>query len=266
MLLLKQLGSGNMKRILLINGSPRKNGNTEKILLLFREAFEKMLDLQSDISSLSQYDINMCKGCRACFQVSEEKCPCKDEVLALKNKMLSYDGIVIGSPVYVEDVTGLMKQWIDRMAFACHRPFLDGKPIYVFTTSGARASRHAIETMKNAFVAFGGIIIGANNFSAGALADESMLREKYWNSVKNKANRLKSYMEKEQITIHSLIAFRMQKAYRLKQKESNNQVDYRYWKEHGWLEKHSVYYHPVKIGFLKKNVVELLCHIIGLLL
>ena len=46
------------------------------------------------------------------------------------------DGIIFASPVYVNDVSGIAKTWIDRLAYVCHRPAFAGKCAYLIATVG----------------------------------------------------------------------------------------------------------------------------------
>ena len=82
--------------ILLINGSPRINGNTMKILGIF-ETIMNSTDKEEnhyEYMFLSNREIGICKGCRACFQVSEEKCPYQDDLLVIKEKLEQSDVII----------------------------------------------------------------------------------------------------------------------------------------------------------------------------
>ena len=129
-------------KIVMIGSSFRTTGNTEHILdllqdVLHKEAEAQRLNLEIDRLSLSRETIQPCRGCRLCFERGEEFCPNRDSVLSIQKKLESADAVVAASPVYVEDVNGIMKTWIDRMAFNCHRPAFCGKCAAVLTTSEA---------------------------------------------------------------------------------------------------------------------------------
>lgn len=251
-------------KILLINGSPRKNGNTQAIMDLYGEALHKQFGLQQckiKYVSLADQSIEMCHGCRACMENSEDFCPCKDYVKKLEVQMLSADIIFIGTPVYVEDVSGLIKLWIDRMAFHCHRPFLDGKIVYLFTTSGAKASKHAIKTLKHALLSWGARIIGCNNYSMGIQMEKSAVKQRYGEVINKQILQVNSKMKT--IPIYSLIAFEVQKKYWIKKGMETDSFDYRYWKSKGWLEKSCLYYHPVRVAFIKYIIVRVTGNFVG---
>ena len=147
--------------------------------------------------------------------------------LTLKSQMEQADAIIIGTPIYVEDISGLTKNWLDRMAFNCHRPFLLGKPVYLFATSGAGASKHALKTLKHALISWGGVIIGENQFS--------------------------------------LVGFRIQKKYWI-QRTDQTTVDYLYWKEKGWLENSCHFYTSIQIPFYKRIASPIISQLVGLIM
>jgi len=158
-------------RIILLVSSYRANGNTNRIVSLIEKqllsiADEENITLEVEKIQLSYFDIKTCCGCRACFDKGEEECPLKDELLIIWEKIYQADGILAASPVYVEDVNGIMKNWIDRMAFNCHRPAFAGKTVYIVTTSGGGSSNHTINTMKNAFITWGMNFAGSSKFQA----------------------------------------------------------------------------------------------------
>lgn len=125
-----------MKRVLAINGSPR-DGNT---LAALREA-EKVLtgdgDIEFELIKLHEMDISMCSGCFACLKHGIGKCPLNDDMPDILERMMSADGIIFASPVYVMGVTGLFKNFLDRLASICHRPVFCDKYAMVLSTVGA---------------------------------------------------------------------------------------------------------------------------------
>jgi multimeric flavodoxin WrbA len=121
-------------KILAIVSSYRKKGNTAQVVRLIEErmrhlAARKYEALRFDTLYLGQYDVQMCRGCRVCFDKGEDKCPLRDDLLAIKTKMSTADGVIFASPVYVGDVNGAMKNLIDRLAHVCHRPEFAGNCI-----------------------------------------------------------------------------------------------------------------------------------------
>ena len=101
--------------IIIINGSPRKNGATAAIL----HTMEKQL-LQKDNTFVEFVDISSlkmapCQGCCVCYKTGH--CYMKDDAEKLSDKIGAADGLIIGSPTYASNVSGQLKQFIDRGHF-----------------------------------------------------------------------------------------------------------------------------------------------------
>lgn len=93
-------------------GSPRKGGNTDHLVRRILESVsEKGLD--SDIVYLN--DLNI-RGCQACMQCKEKalRCAVDDDMQKLYPLIESSDVVVLGSPIYMGNITGMMKTFIDR--------------------------------------------------------------------------------------------------------------------------------------------------------
>ncbi len=91
-------------------------------------------DVDLDIMMLNELDIGMCKGCYFCNSRGEELCPLKDDRDIILTEIEKADGIIFASPVYVNHVTGTMKNFIDRIGFLAHRPNYYDKQAMVMAT------------------------------------------------------------------------------------------------------------------------------------
>ncbi len=260
-----------MKIIALVS-SYRIDGNTNKAVSLIEKqllstADKENIALEVEKVQLSYLDIITCCGCRICFDKGEEKCPLKDDLLAVREKIQQADGILAASPVYVEDVNGIMKNWIDRMAFNCHRPAFAGKTAYIITTSGGGTSNHTINTIKNAFTSWGIDFAGSSKFRAGVLMDSVEMESKYNNKIKKAAEILFKAVKNNSAqnpSLYSLIAFKVQQKSWQKSTQRQDTVDYQYWKKNKWLERNCNYYIPNKASLLKIKFARLIGSIIAI--
>ena len=103
-----------MMKIIIINGSPRKNGATAQIL----RAMEKRLSekgAETEIINISDLKISACQGCCSCYKTG--RCFLEDDGESLSDKIAAADGLIIGSPTYASNVSGQLKQFIDRGHF-----------------------------------------------------------------------------------------------------------------------------------------------------
>ena len=86
-------------KILGISGSPRrKNSRTMKLVQAVLEGAQTQ-GAEIELVDVCALDINYCLGCQVCFATGE--CVQTDDLAELADKMLSADGIVLGSPVYI---------------------------------------------------------------------------------------------------------------------------------------------------------------------
>lgn len=99
-------------KVIGINGSARKNGNTA---ILINTVFEQLNpnEVETQLFQLYNKEIQSCKGCFACKD--KKKCVIdKDDFNIIFQKMCEADGIVLGSPVYSADISSKMKAFIER--------------------------------------------------------------------------------------------------------------------------------------------------------
>ncbi len=154
---------------------------------------------------------------------------------------------ILASPVYVDDVSGLMKTFLDRMAHVNHRPEFAGKYAYLLTTSGSGSSGHAARTMANTLRTWGVHIIGQKDFVAGALSTSNELNTRFEKQLDRIAAKIIDTYRKGKAlmpSIVSLIFFKVQQS--LWQKNKEDTIDYHYWESKGWLQPGVTYYIPHK--------------------
>ncbi len=101
-------------KVVAFNGSPRKHGNTS---ILIKEVFEVLEGegIETELIHLAEKPLHACVACYGCFKNKDQRCVLGDDILnTCMEKMYAADGIILGSPVYVADVTSTMKAFIDR--------------------------------------------------------------------------------------------------------------------------------------------------------
>ncbi len=108
-----------MKKVIAINGSPRKNGNT---VTLLNKALEGAKSVGAEIELIHLYNISY-KGCISCFSCKRKereywcKCAMKDGLSPILEKILHYDVVLLGSPIYLYNITGAMQSFMERFIF-----------------------------------------------------------------------------------------------------------------------------------------------------
>lgn len=111
-------------KVLLINGSPNKEGCTYTALKEVADTLEKN-GIETEILYLGVKPIAGCIACGSCYEAG--KCFVKDKVNEIIDRVDEFDGLVIGSPVYYAGATGQITSFMDRLFYAGGKGF-KGKP------------------------------------------------------------------------------------------------------------------------------------------
>ncbi len=237
--------------ILAINGSRRRNGNTSRVLGLLEAALRKTAEVEIVFESVGLADqvIEPCTGCRACFERGETACPCHDDLLAIHRKILAADCVILASPTYVNDVSGTMKTFIDRLAFVCHRPSYMRAPFFVLATTGSSPVRHAIRTLQSAVMSWGAPLIGSAGVRAGALSTVEAIAAEYAPSIRRWSKKIVRAIRSsshERPGFFSLMTFAIQQYSWRKhwQTHDTDNPDYRYWYRNGWFDRATTFTIP----------------------
>jgi multimeric flavodoxin WrbA len=119
-----------------INGSPRKACNTAQLLKeslkgIKSEINKKYPDEDVELKFINLYSLNYkgCNSCMACKRLNNKnygKCAMKDELTPLLDDLTNADGVIIGSPIYLGDVTGMVRCFYERFLF----PYLSYTKVY----------------------------------------------------------------------------------------------------------------------------------------
>lgn len=104
-------------KVLMINGSPHKDGNTYIALREMEHIFTEA-GVESEIVHVGSRDI---RGCIACYSCSEKgRCVFDDMVNEVAPKFEACDGLVIASPVYYASANATLIAFLDRLFYSTH--------------------------------------------------------------------------------------------------------------------------------------------------
>ena len=109
-----------MKKIIVVDGGPRKNFNTASMLQKFAEGATSVSD-QIEVKTVRLYGLDY-KGCMSCMACkikgkASNVCKFKDALTPVLEEIAEADGLALGSPIYFGDVTGQMRTFLERLAF-----------------------------------------------------------------------------------------------------------------------------------------------------
>ena len=105
-------------KVIAINGSPRKGWNTH---MLLEKALEGAASKGAETQMVNLYDLNFkgCYGCLGCKRKSGDsrRCVINDEITPVLDEIANCDAIVLGSPIYIGEVTGELRSFLERLIF-----------------------------------------------------------------------------------------------------------------------------------------------------
>lgn len=101
-------------KVVLLNGSPRKDGNTEMGLRHVAGSLQKE-GIETEMISIGSRLIRGCLACGKCAELKNRECVfTKDDLNSILPKLFEADGLVVGSPVYYAGLNGTVKSFMDR--------------------------------------------------------------------------------------------------------------------------------------------------------
>lgn len=104
-------------KVVAFNGSPRKDGNTSRLLRRVLAVLESE-GIQTELIQLGGQQIHGCIACGTCRELKNKECKIvNDNVNQYIQKMIEADGIILGSPTYFSMMTPELKALIDRAGY-----------------------------------------------------------------------------------------------------------------------------------------------------
>jgi multimeric flavodoxin WrbA len=130
--------------ILAFNGSPSKKGSGAALINAILSAARKN-GHTAEVIDLYGKKIKGCLACNKCKDSTPE-CAVKDDMAAITKKIIKADCLIISSPVYMGQISGVMKTFLDRWCVFFDGNFkmrhIPGKQLVTIVTSGAPAATY----------------------------------------------------------------------------------------------------------------------------
>lgn len=138
------------KKVLLVNGSPNKDGCVFTALSVIADVLEED-GIGSDMFWVGNRPIAGCIGCGACM--GKRKCFRDDTVNAFVETMDKYDGFIFGTPVHYAGASGAITSFLDRVFFIdeFNGEHFAGKPAAAIVTCRRSGATAALDQMNKYF-------------------------------------------------------------------------------------------------------------------
>ena len=169
-------------KVLALNGSPRKNGNTatllEKVLSPLIEA-----GWETEIVQIGGQKIQGCRGCLKCAEKKNRRCVFDNDILnGVLEKMLAADAMLLGTPCYFTDMSAEMKALVDRAGFVAfvNGGLFQGKIGAAVVAAGRGGATHAFDSINHMFLMSRMIVPGSTYWNMGYGSNEKdVLNDSY---------------------------------------------------------------------------------------
>ncbi len=240
-----------MKRVTAFVGSARKH-STYQSVQRFLTSLQSLGDVEAEIVRLGDCRVETCRGCKNCFEKGEEFCPyAGDDRTMLMDKMMQSDGVVFASPVYTFQVSAIMKKFLDRLGFVCHRPRFFGKACTNIVVQAFRGGAECVKYLDLVGFALGFNVVKGACVPAGleAVAEkEQRETERLLDAHARRFYRALSGPAYPVPTLFQIMAFRWSRSY-IRRTLDDSSLDFRYYRDRGWFE--SDHFYPTRLGPLR---------------
>ena len=146
-------------KVLIINGSPHKNGTTARLL---KEVENELIKNGIETENFTVGDKPI-RGCIACGRCAElKKCVFDDEVNKIAKEFETADGIIVGSPVYFASANGTLVSFLDRLFMSSK--FDKTMKVGAAVVSARRAGTTATFDMINKYFSISSMPIVSSNY------------------------------------------------------------------------------------------------------
>jgi multimeric flavodoxin WrbA len=225
-----------MMKIINLIGSPHgAKGNTARLLRMVSEGAES-LGATTETIFLTGRNVLPCLGCDACHKTG--KCVQKDEFEGIQEKILGADGLILGSPNYIFQVSAQMKAFMDRCCRAIHCLDFEGKYGVSVVTSGGGDEEPITEYMNHFMMITGMRPVGAVWATMGTIDAENFPADIRSQAIELGKNLVLSWEKKivSAAVEERILAFRERMRSLMLWRKDEWPYEYQFWMQHRGLE------------------------------
>ncbi len=229
-------GNGGVFRVVVIYGSPRK-GLSYAGAALALEAVKRELNRPNKVAvevveiDLQSQKLQHCLGCMQCFEVGEDRCPHALIIQPIAAAIKAADLLIMTSPVYALNVSGVLKNTLDHLAFFYHRPFAFNKRALVISATAGGAARSTTKYMRDTLKHWGFNIVGSIALVGMGKVEVTAAHKITINKAVARLNLTKGNQWMRQPTLKRLFFFNLWRA--LNTLDTALKTDAKHWREQG---------------------------------
>ncbi len=246
--------------IVVVLGSCRKNGTGMEHLKKIEQIIKNKYAADFEYLYLGDYKIDTCRGCMACYELGESRCPNRDEYLDAMKILNASDAAIFYSPTYTFSISGLIKTFFDRSSYVLHRPYFKGRYALLLSTTMVFGEKHALNTLKTIVSSMGFTIAGR----LGIVNEKYAKQPGYQKHVDQKIQKAALAFARSACThkpirpsIFDLVVFHSQKRI-FASPGGGSKNDRQFWHEKGWTHPDAPYFCDARIPAIKRIVSSVL--------
>ncbi len=218
-----------VKKIVVFVGVDKSESSTLHYIREVLKEVNKKVEIDVSYYTQKSLKLELCKGCCQCFYTHKCNLDQIDHMDLLKKEMLEADFVILGSPVYLHNVSGSMKNFIDRLSYWSHIFALRGKNGMVVSSADSNGGRLVVDYLERVMAFFGCPVVASANIFSVYNYDDGLIEEhaeKIVDSLKCpiKSNKI---IDAIYITLKKIMECRA---------ERENDVEYQYWKKNHFFD------------------------------
>ena len=234
-------------KIVSIFGSPRKKYSYEYTSLI-KKRIKTDNTVEFEDIFLQDLSPEYCHGCYRCMKEGENFCEKYEEINKIIKTLDSADGLIISCPVYVNSVSGLMKNFIDHLAYLLHRPRFFGKKAIVIVSTLETGIKEVSNYLSKTVSQWGFDVVGSIGIKVKGFEQNEINREKYLKKINKLTYAFQQALsdnKKSTPKLENLIFFHLFKVLVDYTKEMSP-ADFTYWEKNQWFDKN--YFYDININ------------------
>ena len=239
-------------------GGPRK-GYGAICMEKFEHELKLLQEVEFEYLYLKDVNLDSCRGCLNCFFKGEDKCPVgNDDRNEIFNKMDQADGVIFMAPIYALHVPAIMKNFFDRFSYIFHRPYFFGKIAIGVCNQGISGAKKVTSYFKDVATSWGFNFVNRLELRTVPYGGaEKKMTKKIQKTCKIFLKALNG-QRYQKPSLGGVLGYKIRSLLYAKYWIDENNADYKYWFEQGWLEDDKKYYYDARIGIIKRIIAGIL--------
>lgn len=223
-------GYGMGKKVCAYIGVNKNDSSTIQYIRKVLDLVKEEVEIDFNLYTPKNFPLNTCTGCNQCFDSHKCHLDNMDNMTDIKKELMESDFIIFGSPIYLHNVSGGMKNFIDRLGYWSHFFPLRGKNAMVISSADSNGGNCVTVYLEKILSLYGCPVVTTANILAINNYDDGHIKA----HADKMANSLKNPVKSNEIIEKMYGVFKM--IMNAKGESGDRGAEYIYWKNNNMLE------------------------------